>query len=220
MLFKIIASILLLIQPTEIVIDKIAAVVNNEIITISDIDKALFFYSSYDVDNNFEGDLYLKELKKMIDYKVIFLEFKDQFELNDGDFENMKRSIIERFGSFQNMVEILNKFDMDMSGFRNFLTEKVFYDKVIKDKFKLGIIIEFSAIENFYNKKYLLTCNRLKIEPKSIIEMTPVIESFLREKKVKKELVQWMDSIRASYSITNILSEEKGRRRENERKDG
>ena len=104
-----------------------------------------------------------------------------------------------------------------MKDFRIFLTEKMFYNKVIEDKFKLGVVIEFSEIEDFYNKDYLPSRRNLGMEPKSIIEMTPVIESHLRGKKVQKELSQWLEGIKASYSIKNIISDE---REQDEKKAG
>ncbi len=211
MFFKLIVSLLLLIQPAEIVVDKIAAVVNAEIITVSDIDKSLLLYSPVGNSVSDEGDLYLKELNKLINYKVVFLEYKDQFELTEEDFENVQRSIIERYGSMDDTKRILEKFDMDLKDFRLFLTEKILYEKVIEDKFKIGVVIEFSDIEGFYKNDYLPSRKKLGIEPKSIIDMTPVIENFLRGKKVRKELSQWLEGIKASYSIKNILSDERKR---------
>jgi len=211
MFFKIIASLLLLIQPSQIVVDKIAAVVNTDIITMSDIDKSLFFYSSVGSKESGEENLYLRELNNLINYKVVFLEFRDQFVLTEEDFENVQRSMIERYGSLEEITVILEKFDMDMKDFRMFLTEKIFYEKVIEDKFKLGVVIEFSEIEEFYNNEYLPSQKSIGVEPKSIIEMTPEIESYLRGKKVSKELSIWLEGIKASYSIKNMLSEERDR---------
>ncbi len=211
MFFKIIASLLLLLHPSEILIDKIAAVVNTDIITVSDIDKSLFFFSPFESGRTNEDDLYLNELNNLINYKIIFLEYRDQFVLTEEDFENVQRSIIEEYGSLDEMGKILDKFDMDMKDFRLFLEEKVLYEKVIEDKFKLGVIIDFSEIEQFYNNTYLPSRKDLGIEPKSMIEMTPVIESYLRNKKVRKELSQWINGIKSSYYIKNILFREKDR---------
>ena len=93
MFFKILASLLLLIQPSEIVVDKIAAVVNSDIITVSDIDKSLLFYSPTANVESDEKDLYLRELNKLINYKVVFLEFRDQFVLTEEDFERRQSHI-------------------------------------------------------------------------------------------------------------------------------
>ncbi|MEN8222229.1 MAG: hypothetical protein ABFR36_03125 [Acidobacteriota bacterium] len=211
MFFKILISFLLFVQPSEIVVDRIAAVVNTEVITLSDIDKSLLFNSPSDNSRKDDSDLYLNELKKLIDHKVVYLEYKDQFQPTDGDFENVQLTIIKRYGSLDNVNSVLKKFDMDLKDLREFLIEKIIYEKVIKDKFLLGVVIESSEIEKFYNEKYLPSQNRLKIEPKSIIEMTPQIEDHLRGNKVKEELAFWIEGLKASYKIENKLSKERNK---------
>ncbi len=211
MFFKIIASLLIALQPGAVLVDKIAAVVNSEIITVSDIDKSLFFYSPLKNTGGDDKDLYLIELDNLINYKVVFLEFKDQFKLKREDFEDVQRTMIERYGSLENLVEILRKFDMDMADFKVFLTEKILYDKVIRDKYKLGIIVEFREIEEFYNKEYLPSQRAINLEPKSIIEMAPEIERHLRGEMVLEKLSGWLKNLKSSYSIKNILSLEMGK---------
>jgi len=44
MFSKILIYLLVLLQPSTIIIDKIAAVVNNEIITMTDIDKSIYLF--------------------------------------------------------------------------------------------------------------------------------------------------------------------------------
>ena len=205
MFFKILLSLLLFVQPSEIVIDRIAAVINTEVITLSDIDKSLLFNSPDRNSRQDEGNLYLDELKKLIDYKIVYLEYRDQFQPTDGDFENIQLSIIKKYGSMENVLNALKSFDMDMKDLREFLIEKIIYEKVIKDKFLLGVVIESSEIEKFYNEEYLPSWNRLKIEPKSMIEMTPQIENYLRGNKVKEELAFWLEGLKASYKIENKL---------------
>ena len=208
MFFKILLSLLLFVQPSEIVIDKIAAVVNGEAITLSDIDKSLLLNSHDSNSGDEDGNLYFNELGKLINYKVVYLEYKDQFQPTDEDFENIQLLIIKKYGSLENVLEVLKRFDMDMKDMRDFLNEKIIYEKVIKDKFLLGVVIESSEIEKFYSQEYLPAQNRLKIMPKSIIEMTPQIEIYLRGNKVKGELSFWLDGLKGSYKIENILEEE------------
>jgi len=199
---------MLFFQPSEIVVDRIAAVINSEVITLSDIDKSLLFNSLDNRAGKKANDLYLNELKKLIDHKIVFLEYRDQFQPTDEDFENVQLSIIKRYGSLENVLSVLKKFDMDMKDLREFLIERIIYEKVIKDKFLLGVVIESKEIEKFYNEEYLPSREMLNIEPKSIFEMTPQIENYLRGNKVKKELTFWMAGLKASFKIENLLKDE------------
>jgi len=214
MFFKILLSLLLFVQPSEIVVDRIAAVVNTQVITLSDIDKSLLFNSPGEKQPEDDSELYLQELEKLINHKIVFMEYKDQFQPTDDDFENAQLSIIKRYGSLENVRVLLKRFDMNLKDLRDFLTERIIYEKVIKDKFLLGVVIESEEIEKFYRQEYIPSQERLKIEPKSMIEMTPQIESFLRENRVKNELASWLAGLKASFRIENKLSEEVRRERQ------
>ncbi|MEN8154113.1 MAG: hypothetical protein ABFR75_08820 [Acidobacteriota bacterium] len=205
MFFKLLLSFFIAFQSGTILVDKIAAVVNDEIITVSDIDKSIQFNSPLRKKNESVSDFYLNELKNLINYKVIYIEYRDQFKLTEEDFEGVNRSTIEKYGSLTKFISILKKFDMDMNDFREFVKEKILFDKVIREKFQLNIIIDFKEIEKFYNKEYLTFQKELNLVPKTIIEMTPVIEKHLREKRITKKLTFWLDEIRSSYKIINIL---------------
>lgn len=208
MLFKLILSFTLVFQAGTILVDKIAAVVNNEIITVSDIDKSILYNSPLRKKNESVNEFYLNELNNLINYKVIYLEFRDQFILTEDDFEEVNRSTIEKYGSITKFISILKKFDMDMNDFREFVKEKILFEKVIREKFQFNIIIDFKEIEEFYNKEYLTFQKELNLPPKTIIEMTPVIEKHLKEKRITKKLSFWLDEIKSSYKIINNLKEE------------
>lgn len=208
MLFKLILSFTLVFQAGTILVDKIAAVVNDEIITVSDIDKSILYNSPLRKKNESVNEFYLNELNNLINYKVIYLEFRDQFILTEDDFEEVNRSTIEKYGSITKFISILKKFDMDMNDFREFVKEKILFEKVIREKFQFNIIIDFKEIEEFYNKEYLTFQRELNLPPKTIIEMTPVIEKHLKEKRITKKLSFWLDEIKSSYKIINNLKEE------------
>jgi hypothetical protein len=58
-------------QSGYILIDKIAAVVNDEIITLTDIDKAIQFFPGFRKTLEREEEFYLRVLEDLINYKVV-----------------------------------------------------------------------------------------------------------------------------------------------------
>ena len=70
------------------------------------------------------------------------------------------------------------------------------------------IIINFKEIESFYNKEYLPAQKKLKLKPKTLIEMTPLIEKHLRKIRTDEELSDWLKEIRSSHKIENKLTME------------
>ena len=73
MIVKALLSLFILLQPGPILVDKIAAVVNEEIITIHDIERAIVFYPVLRQKNETEENFYFRVLSDLINYKVIYL---------------------------------------------------------------------------------------------------------------------------------------------------
>jgi len=85
-----------------ILIDKIAAVVNDEIITMMDIDKAIRFYPAFRKTQESEETFYARVLEDLINYKVVYLEYKDQYTLKEEDYNEVQTAVIEKLGSLEN----------------------------------------------------------------------------------------------------------------------
>jgi len=189
-------------------IDKIAAVVNNRIITRTDIDKAILFFPVFRKKNQPQRAFYAGVLQDLIHYKVISLEYSDEIILRDEDYTDVQTSAINKVGSYDKLLRQLRRWDMTWSDFKVFIREKVIYEKVLKQKFPIKIDIGFNEIETFYNEQYLPAQNRLKLKPRTLIEMTALIENQLRKERLQEPLARWLKEIAASYRIENKLAEE------------
>ena len=195
-------------RPDMILIDKIAAVVNEEIITQSDIDKAIQFYPILRKKDVFTQDFYISVLQDLINYKVVYLEYKDEYTLREEDYNEVQTSIINKLGSYNKLMSLLRQFDMQWEDFKDFIKEKVFYQKVLKGIFQIKITIDFKEIETFYNEQYLPSQESLRLKPKTLIEMAPLIETQLRKDRTDEALAGWLKEITTSYKIENKLIEE------------
>jgi parvulin-like peptidyl-prolyl isomerase len=201
MIVKALFSLFVLLQPGPILVDKIAAVVNDEIITIHDIERAIALYPVLRQKSETEENIYFRVLSDLINYKVIFLEFNDEFNLSEEDFEQVQTPILKKAGSMEKLLAILNGFTMSWSDFQNFIREKVLYEKVLREKFQMEITIPFSEIETFYNNDYVPSQQRLGLAPQSLVEMAPVIEKYLRQLKTEEQLSAWLNDLRANKKI-------------------
>jgi len=195
-------------RPDVILIDKIAAVVNEEIITQSDIDKAIQFYPILRKKDVSPQDFYISVLQDLINYKVVYLEYKDEYTLHQEDYTEVQTSIINKLGSYNKLMGLLRQFDMQWEDFKDFIKEKVFYQKVLKGIFQIKITIDFKEIEIFYNEQYLPSQESLQLKPKTLIEMAPLIETQLRKDRTDEALAGWLKEITTSYKIENKLLEE------------
>lgn len=186
-------------------VDRIAAVVQNEIITLSDIDKALLLYPILRKAGESERDLYLRVLDNLIRHKIAWLEYRDEIQLTAGDFNPLQTAIIRKAGSLGNVISLLQRFDMDWDDLKTFIRERVMYEKLLKDNFQMKITIPFPRIEEFYNTQYLPTQKSLDLPALSLVEMAPVIEKHLRTQQTEDRVSSWLREIKESYRVENRL---------------
>ena len=99
MIVKALLSLFILLQPGPILVDKIAAIVNEEIITIHDIERAIVFFPILRQKSETEENFYFRVLSDLINYKAIYLEFSDEFNLSEEDFEQVQTPILKKAGS-------------------------------------------------------------------------------------------------------------------------
>lgn len=208
MFSKILIYLLVLLQPSTIIIDKIAAVVNNEIITMTDIDKSIYLFPVFKKKEESPKTFYNRILQELINYKVIYLEYKNDFILTEENYEEVQTPIIKKQGSLNQLIKLLKKYDMNWKDFKDFIKEKVLYEKVLKEKFQMNIKISFNEIKSFYYEDYLLLQRELNLKPNSLIEMTSLIEKHLRKIKTENKLSGWLEEIKSSYKIENIFLKE------------
>jgi hypothetical protein len=201
MIARTLLSLFILLQAGPILVDKIAAQVNDEIITVHDIERAIAFFPLLRQKNESEEIFYSRVLGDLINYKVIALEYGDEFNLTEEDFENVQTQILQKAGSLEKLLAALNNFAMSWGDFEKFIREKVLYEKVLREKFPMELTIPFNEIEKFYNNDYLPSQQRLGLEPQSLAEMTPQIEKYLRKLRTEKQLSAWLSDIRSAYKI-------------------
>ena len=208
MFSKILIYLLVLLQPSTIIIDKIAAVVNNEIISMTDIDKSIDLFPVFKKKEESSKAFYNKILQELINYKVIYLEYKNDFILTEENYEEVQTPIIKKQGSLNQLIKLLKKYDMNWKDFKDFIKEKVLYEKVLKEKFQMNIKISFNEIKSFYYEDYLPLQKELNLKSNSLIEMTSLIEKHLRKIKTENKLSGWLEEIKSSYKIENIFLKE------------
>jgi hypothetical protein len=201
MVIKAILSLVILFQPGPILVDKIAATVGDEIITVHDIERAIVFFPLLRQNNESEEAFYFRCLGDLITYKTITLEFGAEFNLSEEDYEVVQTQILQKAGSLEKLLAVLNNFSMSWSDYRDFIREKVLYEKVLREKFPMEIPIAFNEIEDFYNREYTPSQQGLGLEPRTLVEMAPVIEKYLRKLRMEEQLSAWLNDIRSAYKI-------------------
>ncbi len=201
MIVKALFYLFILLQPGPVMVDKIAATVNNEIITVHDIERAIAFFPELRRDDEAEESFFFRVLGDLITYKVISLEYGDEFNLGEEDFEAVQTQLLQKAGSLEQLLATLDQFAMNWGELEAFIREKVLYEKVLREKFPMELAIPFEEIEEFFQRDYLPSQLQLGLEPRSLAEMAPQIEKYLRTLRMEKQQSAWLGDIRSAYKV-------------------
>lgn len=201
MVIKAFFSLFILIQAGPVLVDRIVAQVNEEIITLHDVERAVALLPTQRLDSESENAFYSRVLDDMVTWKVIALEYGDEFNLDEEDVEAVQRQILQKAGSLEALQATLDGFAMNWADFKRFIRERVLYEKVLREKFPMELIIPFDEIETFYHRVYLPSHLQIGLEPQSLVEMAPQIEAFLRRRRTEQHLSEWLAGIRSAYRI-------------------
>jgi peptidyl-prolyl cis-trans isomerase SurA len=196
----------LLSQSDSILLDKIAAVVNEEIITLIDIDKAIQFYPILRKKGESDNQFYTNVLEDLINHKIIYLEHRNDFQLKEEDYVQVQSEAIEKMGSLDEFMRLLKSFDMEWLDFKDFVREKVVFEKILAQQLQVNISVNFNEIESFYQQEYLPLQQQMGLTPRSLIDMSSQIENHLRKIRTREELAGWLKEIRTSYQIKNKMN--------------
>jgi len=197
--------LLLLFPSGPILVDKVAATVNGEVVTLHDIERAIALFPVQQRDKESEESFYLRVLDDLIAYKVIALEYGNEFNLGEEDYAVVQTQILQRSGSLEKLLATLGNFAMSWSELTEFIREKVLYEKVLHEKSPMALALPFSAIEEFYNREYFPFQLRFGLKPRSLAEMTPQIETYLRTLRMETRRAAWLADIRSAYTIEIML---------------
>lgn len=143
------------------ILDKIVAVVNDEVITQSEVDKILYpIYQHYSKVYKTEEEIYknldksrLEILKQLVQDRLILSEAKKlQVTVTDKEIDDrmeiIKKDIKTKGSTLERLIEEEN---MDLSYFREKQRTQLIIEKTITREVGMGITIQPSEVDNYYN---------------------------------------------------------------------
>ncbi len=142
------------------VIDKIAIVVNNEVITQGEIDRLLApIYEQY--KPLYHGDELIQKLEEarqkiieqLIEDKLMLSEAKKlNIEIDDRDVEGRLDETIKRFGPKERFEQALSEQHLTLKDLRSRFKEQLMTRRLIDQKIGSRIMVTPVEIQNYYDK--------------------------------------------------------------------
>ncbi len=181
-------------------IDGIIAIVNAEIITLTDL-KICIAFSLYhqDMDVFSEND-YEQTLEELINQRLIIQMTGKNAFVSQDEIEDSLREISELLGS-DNLKKQLEHFNMELVDLNDFLEEKLLYEKIIFNKFGQSTSVKLMEIEDYYNQTYVLQQKSQGEEPLPMMEMLHTIEAAINREKSSLLEEEWVNNVRQEADI-------------------
>ena len=181
-------------------VDGIIAVVNDEIITLSDLKIVTSFALYADDIKGQEENASRIILEKLIDQKLITQMTKENIVIEDADVVQAFQVIKDRVGE-NRLDRQFERFDLTPVDLFDYIRAKLFYDQIIALMFKRETRVTLKEMEAYYNEIYLSRKTSQEEKPQSMMDILDEIESAIKEEKTQKQVKDWIMNMRRQADI-------------------
>ncbi len=182
------------------IIDRTVAVVNEEVITLTDvrIAEAFGLYSG-EIDEA-EGDSRLLILERLIDQKVVIQLSREDVLTKSEELDSLLMQITQRLGAGE-MERRLAQFGLTREDLRDCLREKVRYQAILSQVFSRVNPVSLKEIEEYYQEIYIPAQKEKKVEPQPMMEILDEIEMSVKQEKTKAQIEGWIKNLKEKSDI-------------------
>src|SRR5262245_2734502 len=182
-----------------VVIDKSAAIVNDSVITQSEV------FASSQLNLKVSG---LPEettpLQNRIDFHLVLQQLKNQppVVITDEEFQEATQPFIESLGGMDKFREFLGSIGMNYSDFETEARNQLSVRRFIADRFRPFVNVTLSDAQKYYDEVYFPIFEVLGKQPPTFPESFDEIQIDLVESQVQDRVKDWLAEIRHSANIT------------------
>lgn len=184
-------------------VDRIVAVVNEEVITLTDIQIAEAFGLWEDEIGEGSENARQRILEKMIEQKVVIQLSGEDVSLTAEEVEGFFARITQRLGA-DGMDERLTFFGLDQKDLKDYIREKMTFHTILVRRFSKVNPISLKDIEDYYNKSYVPAQNEKGAVPQPMMEILDELESAIKQFKMKALIEDWIRKLKEKSDIQII----------------
>ena len=181
-------------------VDRIVALVNEKVITLTDM-KIAEAFNFYDEElEGFNGNSRSFILEKLINQKLVIQLSSERVSVEKEKMDMALNMIIEKMG-IDNVERKMAEFGLGWEDLREYVWEKILYQTIISQRFSRVIIISLKEIEGYYHQVYIPRQKEKGAEPEPMIEILDEIESILRQERIKEQVDEWIGNLKKNANI-------------------
>jgi hypothetical protein len=180
-------------------IDRIVAVVDDRVITLTDI-RIMEAFALYDEIEQGAEEKASLILDRLIDQKLVLQLSPENIAVSQSELDEYRKILTARLGEEQ-VEKALDAFGLQWADLRPYLREKILYQKIISQRFGQTAVVSLEEIEEYYQRRYLPSQTEKGREPQPMMEMLVEIESIIRENKIERRVQDWLKNLRRQADI-------------------
>lgn len=183
-------------------VDRIAAVVNGDVISESDIR----WYLALDpelADHPGPPDRDVRALQQLIDQRLLDQEAEKlpAIEISDADVQDYLRQLIARFPSESVFRRRIEEAGLDSETLREIARHRLEILRFIDFRFRSFVFVSDQEIQSAYQQKVVAVARARGQEPPALEQVRTLLEKIISDEKVTSELIAWLDEARRTAEI-------------------
>ena len=198
---KFCAFILLILLPLPsfaVVIDKIAAIVNDDVVTQNEV-------TQVEKLNLGLSDLpsYGSVLQDRINHHLILQQMRKQppLDVPEDAVQSAITSIVNKQGGTDDLLLFLHGVGMNYADFEQEVREEVYINRFLSDRFRPFVNVSIEEAEKYYNDVYKPELEKRGEQVPPFPETFNEIQDRLAKDRMETRVREWLDEQRKSASI-------------------
>lgn len=187
------------------VVDRIVAVVNDEVITLTDVNIIQKFGLFEDLEESQDADKQTQILSRLINQKLVIQLASERIMVSKEELEASLSDFIQKTDPDFAGTALL-QFGLDWDDLKSYLREKLLFQKIVSQRFNRGVIVSIEEIERYYEQVYVPSQRGKKLSPQPMIEVLDQIEGELQREKVEDQVQEWIDNLKREANIQIKIS--------------
>ncbi len=182
-----------------IVLDRVLAVVNGEIVSLSEVESELIFFDQVNPapEKGFSDSDIQAGIQKLIDHKLLLAEAK-RFDVEDPTPKQIQEKLEEiqkRFSTPGGFEKALRQNAMTLEDLKQKIAEHMIVDRFIDQRIRFFVIVLPEEIASYYAE------HQADFQGRPLDEVEKDIERILLEQKEKTKLEDYLTKLRTKANV-------------------
>jgi len=193
------------------VVDQVAALVEGEVITLSEIHQ-LVHYKGWQISEEPDErrDLYLTVLDQIINQKLISREAQHTpgIQISQEDVDQQLQAYRRRFSSLDQFQEKLESMEMTESSLRDLVRRELTVWRFVQTRFEPFIIVMPPQIQEYYDEILVPELAQTGAPLPALELVREQIREILILEKTNQEMDRWVKNMRVKANVSVLLFRE------------